>query len=161
MVKKVETESMLDSEELTTEEINIPFEQPQIEIKEEPVVKQIRKPKQEFVSCLTNERIIVRHIPKQSGIVTNPKHILYGGMAENAIRSLCAPKLSSGAFINVLTDTEKDYLERIMGLEDNALSIYKKKDNFWESVYVRLTKQDNFLNLADPNDYIKYKILLA
>lgn len=48
-----------------------------------------------------------------------------------------------------------------MGLEYNALSIYKKVDNFWDNYTVRLTKQDNFLNLADPDDYIKYKILLA
>ena len=54
-----------------------------------------------------------------------------------------------------------------MGLEKDALSIYKKVDNFWSDENdlgmstVRLKKQDNYLNLADPEDYIKYKILLA
>lgn len=120
-----------------------------------------------LVSCLRNERIIVRHIPKERGMVTNPKHILFGGMAENAIRTFVVPRLSSGMFVNVLTDSEKAFLEEIMGLEYNALSIYKKVDNFWDDSNengisrVRLTKQDNYFNLADPEDYIRYKILLA
>ena len=118
------------------------------------------------VNCLRNERIIVRHIPKENGI-TNPKHILFGGMAENAVRTFVVPRLSSGMFVNVLTDKEKAFLEEIMGLEYNALSIYKKVDNFWDDSNengiskVRLTKQDNYFNLSDPEDYIKYKILLA
>ena len=119
------------------------------------------------VNCLRNERIIVRHIPKEGGMVTNPKHILYGGMAENATRTFVVPRLSSGMFVNVLTDNEKAFLEEVMGLEYNALSIYKKVDNFWDDSNdngiskVRLTKQDNYFNLANPEDYIKYKILLA
>ena len=118
-------------------------------------------------NCLRNERIIVRHIPKQTGMVTNPKHILYGGMAENATRTFTVPRLSSGMLVNVLTDSEKSCLEETMGLEYNALSIYKKIDNFWDDSNeagiskVRLHKQDNYFNLADPEDYIRYKILLA
>lgn len=133
-----------------------------------PEPKAVKKQKKQAVveeegtiNCLRNERIIVRFVPKESGIVRDPKHILYGGMAEAAVRWFTVPKLSSGMFVNVLTDKEKSFLEDIMGLEFNALSIYKKVDNFWENAMVRLTKGDNFLNLADPDDYIKYKILLA
>lgn len=122
----------------------------------------------ELINCLRNERIIVRHIPKTTGIWgNNPKHILSGGMAEGAVRTFVVPRLSSGMFVNVLTDNEKAFLEEIMGLEYNALSIYKKVDNFWDDSNegginrVRLTKQDNYFNLADPEDYIRYKILLA
>lgn len=113
------------------------------------------------VNCLRNERIILRHVPKQSGIIVNPKHILYGGMAESAVRYFTVPLLSSGAYVNVLTNSEKEYLEMIMGLEYNALSVYRKVDNYWDNYMVRLTKQDNFLDLSSPEDYIKYKVLLA
>lgn len=133
-----------------------------------PEPKAVKKQKKQAVveegdtiNCLRNERIIVRFVPKESGIVRDPKHILYGGMAEGAVKWFTVPKLSSGMFVNVLTDKEKSFLEDIMGLEFNALSIYKKVDNFWENAMVRLTKGDNFLNLSDPDDYIKYKILLA
>lgn len=149
----------------------IPLQEvPKEEVKSIPV-KQAKKSLpvegDTLVSCLRNERIIVRHIPKEGGMVTNPKHILFGGMAENATRTFVVPRLSSGMFVNVLTDKEKAFLEEIMGLEYNALSIYKKVDNFWDDSNesgisrVRLSKQDNYLNLADPEDYIRYKILLA
>lgn len=127
----------------------------------------IKRGSRQLINCLRNERIIVRHIPKVGGMITNPKHILYGGMAENAIKIFTVPRLSSGMFVNVLTDDEKAFLEYIMKLEVNALSVYKKNDNFWDDSNdngiskVRLTKQDNYLNLADPEDYIRYKILLA
>lgn len=139
--------------------------------KDIPMPKEVRKSNvsssSALVNCLRNERIIVRHIPKESGMVTNPKHILFGGMAENAVRTFVVPRLTSGMFVNILTDSEKAFLEEVMGLEYNALSIYKKVDNFWDDSNesgisrVRLTKQDNYLNLADPEDYIRYKILLA
>lgn len=121
----------------------------------------------EMINCLRSERIIIRHIPRQSNMVQNPKHVLYGGMAENAIRVFVVPRLSSGKFVNVLTNDEKEYLEHIMGLEPNALSIHKREHNFWSDSNpegiskVILKKQDNYLDLSDPSDYIKYKILLA
>ena len=143
----------------------------QVVEKEIPMAKETKqatvKSTAATVNCLRNERVIIRHIPKESGMVTNPKHILYGGMAENAVRTFVVPRLSSGVFVNILTDSEKAFLEEVMGLEYNALSIYKKVDNFWDDSNesgisrVRLTKQDNYLNLADPEDYIRYKILLA
>lgn len=120
-----------------------------------------------LVNCLKNEQIIIRYLPRQSRMVTNPKHVLFGGMAENATRTFVVPMLSSGRYVNVLTDSEKDFLEELMGLPTNALSIYKKVDNFWDDANeagiskVTLRKQDNYLNLANVEDYIRYKILLA
>lgn len=148
------------TEELPLQEVHIV---PNVTTEETP----IKKGSRQLINCLRNERIIVRHIPKVGGMITNPKHILYGGMAENAIKIFTVPRLSSGMFVNVLTDDEKAFLEYIMKLEVNALSVYKKNDNFWDDSNdngiskVRLTKQDNYLNLADPEDYIRYKILLA
>lgn len=147
---------------------------PMVEVTNKEVSKPIKekiqviKADKQLVNCLRNERIIVRHVPKLTGMWgNNPKHILAGGMAEGAVRTFVVPRLSSGIFVNVLTDNEKAFLEDIMGLEYNALSVFKKVDNFWDDSNdnginkVRLTKQDNYFNLADPEDYIRYKILLA
>lgn len=125
------------------------------------------KNKKAPVSCLRNERVIVRHVPKQTGIVTDPKHPLYGGMSERTVRIFVTPRLANGKLANILTDAEKEYLEYAMGLDYNALSIYKTQNNFWTDPnnrganQVRLRKQDNYLDLSDPAQYIKYKILLA
>lgn len=157
---------MENKEDLILDDSNLLDEIPMQEIpkntkKVKKVTKQPREVSEETINCLRNERIIVKHVPKETGLVRDPKHILYGGMAENAVRWLTVPKLSSGAYVNVLTNAEKAYLEEIMGLEYNALSVYNKVDNYWDNFFVRLTKQDNILNLADPEDYIKYKVLLA
>lgn len=123
--------------------------------------------RKELINCLSNTRICVRYILKEDGKITNPKHVLYGGMAENAKITYVVPKLSSGVYVNVLTDAEKDYLEYALGLDENALSVYNKKNNFWSTAtegsiaFVELKKQDNYLYLNDPVQYIKYKILLA
>lgn len=160
MEKEVEG-MVLDDNEIFAEEPMQVVEKPEPRKPRVTRRKQTIEPETEQVSCLRNERIIIRFVPKQSGIVSDPKHILYGGMAENAVRWFTAPKMESGLYYNVLTDSEKAFLEEIMGLEYNALSIYKKVDNYWDNLMVRLTKQDNYLNLADPEDYIKYKVLLA
>ena len=122
----------------------------------------------EPVSCLRNERVIVRFIPRPNTMVNNPKHVLYGGMSEDAVRKFVVPKLSStGLYVNVLTNNEMHFLEQAMGLEKGTLSIYKKTDNFWDDSNpngigrVVLHKQDNYLDLSIPEDYIKYKVLLA
>lgn len=120
------------------------------------------------VSCLKKERVIVKHIPKMNGIWgNNPKHVLAGGIAEGASKIFVVPKLASGIYANVLTDNEKAFLEEMLGLEYNALSVYKKTDNFWSDANengisrVTLSKEDTYLDLSNPTDYIKYKILLA
>jgi hypothetical protein len=127
-----------------------------------------KEKKKELINCLRNERVIVRFIPKETAMIHNKNHILYGGMADSATRSFVVPRLNStGMYVNVLTNEEKNYLEYAMGLEENALSIYRRNDNFWDDSNERgigrvvLHKQDNYLDLSNPSDYIKYKILLA
>lgn len=121
-----------------------------------------------LVNCLRNEKVIIRFVSKETAMVHNKNHILYGGMADTATRSFVVPRLqSTGIYKNVLTNDEKKYLEYAMGLEPNALSIHRKNDNFWDDSNdkgigrVTLHKQDNYLDLSNPADYIKYKILLA
>lgn len=169
--QKMEEKVVYDMPDFDIDDSTIEAAPLQVVEKEIPMAKETKqatvKSTAATVNCLRNERVIIRHIPKESGMVTNPKHILFGGMAENAVRTFVVPRLSSGMFVNILTDSEKAFLEEVMGLEYNALSIYKKVDNFWDDSNengisrVRLTKQDNYLNLADPEDYIRYKILLA
>lgn len=115
----------------------------------------------ELISCLSNTRVFVRLIPKQSGMFTNPKHEYAGNMAPTSKKVFTVPVNRKGVYINVLTNAEKDFLEAAMGLEPNALSVYRKVDNYWENYTVTLYKDENILDLSDPNQYIDYKVLLA
>lgn len=114
-------------------------------------------------SPLRNERVFVRFVPHEDGYVGgNKAHVLYGGRADGYIDKLCVPVLrSTGAYKNVLTNEEKDFLEEALGLDYNALSVYKKENNYWDNYWVEIGKEGLHLNLSDPEDYIKYKVLLA
>lgn len=163
MAKKAKVEDIIDNAELELSQV----EMPQVTTKNEEKVVRASERKDSLINCLRNEKIIVRHIAKQTGLVKDPKHVLYGGMAENAKRVFTVPLLRSGLLCDVLTKDEKNYLEYIMGLEPNAMSVHNRKNNFWSTANedgistVTLYKHDNILDLSSPTDYIKYKILLA
>lgn len=120
-----------------------------------------------LINCLTNEKVIVRFIARPRGSVTDPKHVLYGGMSPKAEYMVTTPLLRSGAFADVLTKEEKKYLEHAMGLEPNALSVYNRTNNFWNDANpnglgrISLKKGDNQFDLSNPLDYIKVKVLRA
>lgn len=169
--KNVEKENseMIDIEDISSLEVD--NDQDELKVVE---VKKVKRnsdnedliyndaPLQETISCLKNEKITVRYIPRESGMITNPKHVFYGGLAENSVLIFTVPVLeSNGQYVNVLTNQEKSFLEEYMGLPYNALSIYKKNDNYWDNYQVRLSKGDTILDLSNPNDYIKYKVLLS
>ena len=131
MVEEVSNMS-LDEEEVMKESlINLNNDSKVSEVQKstQKKKKQVIEDNNELYNCLRNEKVIIRFVPRQTGLVSNPTHILYGGMAETAVRWFTLPKLNSGMYVNALTDKEKAYLEEIMGLEYNALSIYKKVDN--------------------------------
>jgi hypothetical protein len=57
--------------------------------------------------------------------------------------------------------TEQEFFERRLDMD---LNIYKKEDNFWRfdpNSKVIITKQGTSLNLNDPIEMIRYKILLS
>lgn len=169
ILENIEGSIMLDTEAINEEQPSTVIPASQLK-SEEPAIntpKEVKAPSGNVVNCLRNEKIIVRHIPKAKGIVQDPKHVLYGGMSNNAVRRFSVPRLTSGMFVDILTKSEKACLEQVMGLEPNQLSIYRKVNNFWDDTTegsissVTLTKADNHFDLSNPEDYIRYKILLA
>lgn len=116
---------------------------------------------EQSINPLRAEKIIVRFVPRNGGPHgDDPNHALAGGLAENATISFSVP-LIGDHYKNVLTNSEKDFLEEALDLDKNALSVYKKIDNFWDTYFVTVGKEGTILDLMDPNDYIKYKVLLA
>lgn len=114
-----------------------------------------------LISCLEDKTLIVKFYAKPRGFINNPKHILYGGMQEGSVKVLPAPQLNNGDYKNVLTNDEKAFLENIMQLGEGGLSVYRKENNYWDGVRVRLEKGENHFNLASPEDYIRAKVAMA
>ena len=65
-------------------------------------------------SCLENKTLIIKFHPRPRGFVTNPKHILFGGMMEGSVRVFSSPLLRNGDYKNVLSNDEKAFLEDYM-----------------------------------------------
>ena len=164
--KNIEQEIMLDEEAINnTERVQVPIEHEH----REPTTKvtRVSEERDNLVNCLRNEKVIVRFISRARGMITDPRHVLFGGMAAGSKVRITTPLLRSGLFADVLTKDEKKFLEYKLGLEPNALSVHNRNNNFWSDANeqgigkVELIKGDNPLDLSNPIDYIKYKILLA
>lgn len=153
-------EMVIDNQELVEETPTI------VEIKPSRTVKSRKARKEEIdtdgelISCLRNEKVTVKFLPREKTGITDPKHPFYGGLADNAFIDYTVPLLRNGSYKDPLTKEEKEFLEDYLGLESGSLSVYNKIDNFWDNFRVRLTKIDTILDLSDANDYIKYKVLL-
>ena len=108
---------------------------------------------------LPEEKVTIRFIKRSRGLASDvdDSHVISGGMIEGATRKYCVPLLRNGGLKNVLTNEEKEFFEKghFNGLN---LSIYS---DFWKTQYVSLEKLDTILDLAIPEDYLKYKILLG
>ena len=171
MAKEKTEQIMLDEEEINSvTKVQIPIEHEE-EKPRKAKVTTISEERSNLVNCLRNEKVIVRFISRARGMVTDPRHILYGGMAAGSKVKITTPLLRSGGFADVLTKDEKAFLEYKLGLDPNALSVHNKNNNFWSDAdndtnktgigRVELIKGDTPLDLSNPIDYIKYKILLA
>lgn len=113
--------------------------------------------KEEFNGTLPDMKVMVKFIPRKKGMAANvpSNHVISGGMLDNAVKKFSAPLQRNGAIANVLTNEEKEVLEKMTGLN---LSVY---DDFWKTFFVSLRKEDanNIFDLSDPMDYISVRLL--
>lgn len=166
MAKEKTEQILLDEEEINgteAERVQVPIEP---KVQKVSKVTRVSEERDNLVNCLRNEKIIVRFIARAKGMITDPRHILFGGMAAGSKIKFTTPLLRSGQYADVLTKEEKKFLEYKLGLEPNALSVHNRTNNFWSDANeqgigrIELIKGDNPLDLSQPIDYIKYKILL-
>jgi len=70
----------------------------------------------------------------------------------------------NGELADPLTDEERTYFESKdsgLSLERGDLSIHKKDRNYWSTFTVKLDKNVLELDLSNPMDYIRWKVLLV
>lgn len=124
--------------------------------------KEVKVSEKDAINCLRNEKIFVKYIINDRDGITDKSHPYYGGMADGSIYGFTVPVLTNGNFKNVLTDSEKSFLEDYMGLDYNALSVYNRgENNYWANYLIKIDKNGLILDLSVPNQYIDYKVLLA
>lgn len=117
--------------------------------------------KKEVKSPLINKKVKVVLITDRTGGWL-PKGHDGAQMFTGSKLTLDVPLNSTGLLVDPLTNEERAYFESPysgLALNPGDLSIYKKKDNFWHSFRVSIDKNGLILNLNEPLDYIKYKVL--
>lgn len=112
---------------------------------------------EEIKSCLRNERVIVRYLKKGNNFIKHPDHIAYGGLLDSANIYLTLGVHRNGSYIDPFTEDERIFLEKKLTLEPKILSPHNKE--YWDNYYVMLSKHDVLLDMADPIDYVKLKVL--
>lgn len=114
---------------------------------------------------LENKIVSVKYISKETNGIKDVKHVAHGGLLNGAEIAIPAPTMDNGKMKNLLTNVEKDGLENL--LNGVNLSIY---GDFWKEggdayamgiLPIYLSKDERRLDLSDPYDYIRYKVLLA
>lgn len=153
-------EMVLDKEELQGGAVMVETPIKEKTTKSKKTAKPVEDAEKPMVSCLRKEKVVVKYLINEKSGIDNPKHPYYGGLADNAYITYTVPMLKNGTYKNPLTNEEKEFLEEYLGLEYNALSIYKKENNYWDNYTVRLSKINTILDLSDAKDYIDYKVLL-
>jgi len=110
---------------------------------------------------LPDIKVNVRFVKRQTGYINNPRHVAYGGKLEGACDHLPAKQSRSGKYVTVLNEVEQRYLEKLLAIKEDGLSIHKTTDNFWDDINIMLCKEGTVMDLSDPYDYINYKVLLT
>ena len=72
----------------------------------------------ESVFTLPKEVITVKYIKRKKGMASNvnDEHIISGGMLSGSVKRFQAPLLRNGSIKNVLSNEEKECIEKLTGL---------------------------------------------
>jgi hypothetical protein len=116
-----------------------------------------------ITSPLVNKKVFV--VPVKRGSDWLPKgheaEFLFG---KSYFEVTVPRQLPSGQLVDPLTKAERDYFESKdsgLSLKIGDLSIYKEDNNYWHKFRIKLDKSVLALDLSNPMDYLRYKVLLT
>lgn len=114
-------------------------------------------------SVLQNKKVLVTPVKRKGSFVPagHENEFLF----KHSTYKLGVPRQSrNGELMDPLTEEERTFFESKdsgLSLSKGDLSIYKKDDNFWKNFIVTLDKNVMQLDLNNPMDYIRWKVLLT
>jgi hypothetical protein len=111
---------------------------------------------------LQNKKVYLKPVVRGGKMINSPTHVAYFQFegANNWFQLPKDPK--TGMLVNPFTsEEEKEFFEKQLDLD---LNIFKKKDNFWHTFFVKVVKDYNLMHegyvfdLADPLENLKWRV---
>jgi hypothetical protein len=110
-------------------------------------------------NVLPNKVVWIKPNFENPGWIKNPKHAAFFKL-EGTYDNYVWAQDRNGKLKNLFTDEEKDFLEKELRMEPNALSVYNKQNPLKDKM-IKLGKDPIKLVLSDPDDFIQLRILLT
>lgn len=108
---------------------------------------------------LPRKKVTIKPNLNNPGWIKNKNHVAHFKI-EGCHDRFVVAMTRNGQIKNPFTKEEKDFLEKSMGYEENTLSVYNKKSPIHE-MSVALSKDPMIVDLSDPEEFMKVKILLT
>lgn len=111
---------------------------------------------------LPKKKVTIKFYGKESAMVKDPSHILYGRLGPRAKKSFQLPMRPTGGWHNLFEDEPEgmqQYLETQLNLQEGWLSPNSRRECFFDSFFVSLSKEDTVFNLSNPDDYLKFLLI--
>jgi hypothetical protein len=111
---------------------------------------------------LQNKKVYLKPVVRGGKMINSPTHAAYFQI-EGANNWFQLPKNEqTGQLVNPFkSEEEKEFFEQTLDLD---LNVYKKKDNFWHTFFVKVIKDYNLMhegyifNLSDPLDNLRWRV---
>lgn len=109
---------------------------------------------------LPKGKIEVRPLKRPTDFIPDPNHRA-AFLVDNGVKTYQVPfQERTGVLVNPLTKEEKEWFENESGMKfgEKGLSVY---GDFWKKFVVYLGKKVETLDKSNPEDYLRYKLLLT
>lgn len=126
----------------------------------EKIVGDTKESKTGTKNYLINKKVKVVPVPRNGGWL--PEDHDGSFMYSGCFLETCLPiDRKRKQLVQVLTRDEQTFFEKELFLNPGDLSIYKKIDNFWHSFRIKLDKEGATLDLSDPIDNLRWRVLVV
>lgn len=106
-------------------------------------------------------KVKYKYIPRRVRGVNDPKHVLYDGKLDSAIDSFPPLRNQSGKYVINMSTKEKNFIIKEAGLNIQDLNLSDRNNEYLPKLNIEMPKSGITLNLNDPHDLLKDKILQA
>lgn len=111
---------------------------------------------------LEDKKVRLVAVTRAGKMIDDPKHVGYFKYDGTATSFVLPMSRSRRTLYPLLDADEQEFFEKILGID---LNLYAKIDNFWHTFYVRVDKDQTFMergltyDLRDPMDNLKVRLL--